>query len=989
MSSEINPKFPKFSLSLLLCFLFLPGTASGQNGVEVLLKEMRWRNIGPANFSGRIVDVEALDRDFRHVIVASASGGVWKSKNAGTTWKPIFENYGSASIGDVAIFQRKPEILWVGTGEANNRNDVGWGDGIYKSTDGGKTFQNMGLRDTYQIARIVTHPNDENTVYVAAIGNLWGYTGDRGLFKTADGGKTWRKLANGLPNDGKTGATDVVMDPRDPDTLYVAFYQRLRRPWRFDSGGPNGGIFKSTNGGKSWKRLSRGLPQGDTGRIGLAIYRRNPKILMTIIEHGFQPREDDHDYYDLKKLGTGIYRSEDGGKTWTFVNRYNNRPFYYSQIFINPSDDQKIYVLTTTIRLSEDGGKTFAVGGLNFEGGLDYHAMWIDPTNRDRFYIGKDKGLTLTHDHSETFILFDNLPVGQFYAIGVDMRDPYYVYGGTQDNGTWGGPHFSKDVRGTLADSWWKLHWGDGMFVQVDPTDWRAVYTEAENGSFRRYNAETRRVESARPSPKNIVNYSDFVEGTPEVDRETGLPEQFRFNWRSPLVMSPHNPRVLFLSGNHLFKTIDGGYHWQVISPDLSNNEPNKVDRESGGMTRDVTGAEEHGTITALSESPLLPGLIWAGTDDGNLQITRNGGTTWTNVRGNVPEVPESIWVSSVEASHFSACTAYVTFDGHRSGNFSTWAFKTRDCGESWVNITNNLPEGNSLYVIREDFKNPMLLFTGSEFAVFVSLDGGRTWHPLMNNMPTVAFHDLVIHPRDGDLVAGTHGIGIWILDDITPLQQLTDEVLASNAHIFQQRPATIWEDRTRGGVRGHFFFAAENPPYIPKRENIVRSKLVSGGLINYYLRTHAEGEVALVISDIENKRKRTLRASSEAGINRVLWDLRFDPTEEQTQAFVARLEKLIDRITALPQLSSEQRQVLSKARASLAAATHDEDLNLILDGLREEFGSLSIFRRAFRGRLRGDPASPGKYLVQLHVGDEIYPGTITVRSDPMLPSSN
>lgn len=361
MSSEISPKFPKFSLSLLLCFLFLPGTASGQNGVEVLLKEMRWRNIGPANFSGRIVDVEALDRDFRHVIVASASGGVWKSKNAGTTWKPIFENYGSASIGDVAIFQRKPEILWVGTGEANNRNDVGWGDGIYKSTDGGKTFQNMGLRDTYQIARIVTHPKDENTVYVAAIGNLWGYTGDRGLFKTADGGKTWRKLANGLPNDGKTGATEVVMDPRDPDTLYVAFYQRLRRPWRFDSGGPNGGIFKSTNGGKSWKKLSRGLPQGDTGRIGLAIYRRNPKILMAIIEHGFQPREDDHDYYDLKKLGTGIYRSEDGGKTWTFVNRYNNRPFYYSQIFINPSDDQKIYVLTTTIRLSEDGGKTFAV----------------------------------------------------------------------------------------------------------------------------------------------------------------------------------------------------------------------------------------------------------------------------------------------------------------------------------------------------------------------------------------------------------------------------------------------------------------------------------------------------------------------------------------------------------------------------------------------------------------------------------------------------
>ncbi|MFQ5627367.1 MAG: WD40/YVTN/BNR-like repeat-containing protein, partial [bacterium] len=332
-------------------------TALAQNGkVDHLLKEMKWRNLGPANFAGRIVDVEAVENDFTHVIVASASGGVWKSTNAGITWQPIFNDYGSASIGDIKVFQKNPDILWIGTGEANNRNSVAWGDGIYKSTDGGKTFQHKGLRETYQIARIVTHPQDENTVYVAAIGYLWGYSGDRGLFKTSDGGETWTKLTNGLPNDGKTGAIDLVMDPTDPNTLFVAFYQRLRKPYRFDSGGPNGGIFQSTDGGQSWRKLTNGLPTGETGRIGLDIYRKNPKIIMAIIEHGFQPQPYQEDYANMEKLGTGIYRSEDGGETWQYVNRYNNRPFYYSQIRINPQDDRRVYVLSTTIRLSDDGG---------------------------------------------------------------------------------------------------------------------------------------------------------------------------------------------------------------------------------------------------------------------------------------------------------------------------------------------------------------------------------------------------------------------------------------------------------------------------------------------------------------------------------------------------------------------------------------------------------------------------------------------------------
>jgi len=525
-------------LGIAFALLLACAAARAQPSQDDLLREMRWRNLGPGNFAGRVVDVEALESDFRHVICASASGGVWKSLNAGTTWEPIFENYAAASIGDVAIFQRDPNILWVGTGEANNRNSVAWGDGIYKSTDGGKTFSNVGLRDTYQIAKIATHPTDSNTVYVAAIGNLWSYDGERGLFKTTDGGKTWSKLAGGLPNDGKTGATDLVMDPSNPNTLYVAFYQRLRQPWRFDSGGPKGGIFKSTDAGKTWKKLTKGLPEGDTGRIGLSVFRGNSKIVVAIIEHGNQPREDSPDYADMSKLGTGVYRSEDGGATWKFVNRYNNRPFYYSKIRIDPHDHQHVLVLTTTVRVSTDGGRTFTPAGPGYEGGLDNHALWFDPSARGRFYLGNDKGLRLTQDGGETFVLFDNMPIGQFYAIGVDMRDPYTVCGGTQDNGTWCGPHFSRDARGTQNDSFWKLHWGDGMFIQIDPRDWRKAYTEAENGSFRRYDMKTHRIEPSAPIPLNITNYMDVIRETPRNRRE--LPEdKFRFNWRAPLVMSP------------------------------------------------------------------------------------------------------------------------------------------------------------------------------------------------------------------------------------------------------------------------------------------------------------------------------------------------------------------------------------------------------------------------------------------------------------------
>ncbi|MGH9795810.1 MAG: VPS10 domain-containing protein [Candidatus Acidiferrales bacterium] len=975
-------------LLVALAILLLTPVALAQPSSEDLLRDMRWRNLGPGNFAGRVVDVEALESDFRYVLCASASGGVWKSVNAGATWEPIFDNYGSASIGDVAIFQKDRNIIWVGAGEANNRNSVAWGDGIYKSTDGGKTFTNVGLRDTYQIARIVTHPTDPNIVYVAAIGNLWAYNGDRGLFKSTDGGKSWSKLAGGLPNDGKTGATDLVMHPGNPNTLYVAFYQRLRQPWRFDSGGPNGGIFKSTDAGKTWKKLITGLPTGDTGRIGLTVHRKNPKIVMAMIEHGNRPAEDHADYADMTKLGTGVYRSEDAGATWRFVNRYNNRPFYYSQIHIDPHDHQRVYLLTTTIRISRDGGRTFVPGDASFEGGLDYHAMWHDPVTPGRYYLGKDKGLTLTHDGGETFILFDNMPIGQFYAVGLDMRDPYMVCGGTQDNGTWCGPHFSRDVRGTQNDSFWKLHWGDGMFIQIDPADWRKAYTEAENGSFRRYDMFTHSIEPSAPVPQNITNYSDVVKEKPRNPRQ--LPdENFRFNWRAPLVMSPHSSSTLYLGGNYLFRTTDSGRQWEIISPDLSTNDPKKTDPNTGGLTRDATGAETHCSITAISESPVSKGVIWIGTDDGNIQVTRDNGAMWSNVRSHITGVPDGIWVSSVEASHFDAAVAYVTFDGHRSSDFRSFLFKTSDYGATWTDLSGGFPQrqspasphGHALYVVREDLRNRNLLFAGSEFAVFISQDGGQTWRYFINGFPTVAVHDLVIHPRDNDLVAGTHGRGFWVLDDITPLQQLTPEVQAQAAHLFEQRPATIWEDQSRGGVRGHFYFAAPNPPYIPERSEAskVRGRLESGALINYYLREPAR-DVVLTILDEEGNLVRTLDVVGNPGINRAVWDLRAEPSAEQKAQFIGRIQRAVERLETAPATTAQQKQWLVKFREQFKAAKTHAQFAALHEQLQAQFPAVN-----FGNLPRGPEVTPGAYRLRLEAGPASATGALTVRPDPML----
>jgi photosystem II stability/assembly factor-like uncharacterized protein len=1020
---EVGMKFGvrtalRLPLVLVLVMAFTGAFAAPQaapaNGPDAasLAQHLRWRSIGPANMVGRISDFEALDSDFTQVLVGTASGGVYKSVNAGTTWEPIFDKYGAASIGDVAFFQKDPRIIWVGTGEECVRNSVAWGDGVYKSTDGGKTFTRMGLETTQTIGRVITHPTDPNIVYVAASGHPWGYTGERGLFKTTDGGASWIKLAGGLPNDGKTGAIDLVMDPTDPQTLYVSFWQRLRQPWRFDSGGPNGGIFKTTDGGATWTRLTQGLPPGELGRIGLAIARSDPKVLMAIVEAAYQPQptirqgndqKPNPEYEDMTKLGSGIYRTEDGGATWTFVNRQNNRPFYYSHIYIDPQDDKWVYTLATSLSFSSDGGRTWSqIGGLH----PDFHAMWIDPANKNRFYVGQDGGASLTYDHGQTWVFYDNITAAQFYAVSADMRDPYYVYGGLQDNGTWGGPSMSREGQ-ILTDFWYNIGGGDGFHTQNDPEDWRTVYAESQGGAVQRVNVETRESKQIRPTQMNVLNYKEFFPPEPpakkapatkpaakpaakagagaQAGQAGGMPAQmrrgggpFRFNWSTPVLISPHNPETIYFGAQHLLKSVDRGDHWMIISRDLTTNDKSKYDpaKPTGGITPDVTGAETHCTIITIAESPRVPGLIWVGTDDGNVQLTQNGGGSWTNVRPNIKGVPPGLWCSRVEASHFDDGTCYVTFDGHRSDDFHPYVFKTTDFGKTWTAIAAGIPDGQPVYVIREDPVAKNLLFLGTEFGAFFSRDGGADWTSLKLNMPTVAVHDLLIHPRDNDLIAGTHGRGIWIIDDISALRKATDAVLGQDAAVFEPgKPGTRWLQIARGGYgRGDLFFKGENPP--------------DGALIDYYLKAKPQNPATLEISDFAGPSKTTYVLDDAApGVNRVVWDLRFDPPSTTTQTLINNIKQQIDPALLRADLTDEQKAGLKQALADLdkwgANFRKVNEIRMnVFSIIRPGFGM--YFGRGMRG-MGGQNAEPGTYAVKLTVGGKTYTGKVTVRLDPML----
>ncbi|HYP29810.1 MAG TPA: hypothetical protein VE262_24085 [Blastocatellia bacterium] len=825
-----------FSITVAILLASAQAVAENGNGRvdEAALKNLQWRSVGPANMGGRVDDFAVVESDPHTIYVATASGGLWKTTNNGTTWAPIFDEVGSPSIGDVTVAPSDPNVVWVGTGEPNNRQSSSWGDGVYRSLDGGKTWQNMGLKDSKHIGRIAIDPKDANVVYVAAAGHLWGPNKERGLFKTSDGGKTW---SNVLFINEDTGVIDVAMDPKEPGTLYAAAYQRRRTPYGFNGGGPHSALYKTTDGGATWNKLTNGLPQGNTGRIGIDIYRANPNVVYAVVEH--------------EKGGT--FRSDDRGVTWKQMSNTNPRPMYYSKIRIDPNNDQRIWVLGAPMFTSEDGGKSFSTGVVTRIHG-DFHAMWINPANSNHMVVGSDGGIHFSYDRGRTWDFVNTIPLGQFYEITLDNRKPYWIYGGLQDNGSWAGPSGTFNQEGVTNDDWFRIGGGDGFYVQVDPSDPDVLYVESQGGFLSRLELRTGERKFIRPEARPGE-------------------KPFRFDWNSPILISPHNHRTIYFGGNRVFKSTDRGDSWDV-GPDLTRDRDRDRMPIMGALPdKDMLsrhdGQETFGQVVTLTESHIKPGLLYAGTDDGNLQVSRDGGRTWKNVVSRVKGVPEGTYVSRVIASRHAEGTAYATFDGHRSNDYNTYVFMTTDFGETWKSLRSDLPAGATARVIREHHRNPNLLFLGTEFGAFVSFDRGGHWTRLKGNLPVVRVDDIQIHPRDNDLVLGTHGRSVWVLDNITALEQMSDAVMQSDVHLFDMRPATHVRLYTRKGNTGHKYFSAPNPPY--------------GAIISYYLKAKPEGDVKVTIMDRSGRVIREVPGAKEAGLNRITWDLRYgQPTQVQ-----------------------------------------------------------------------------------------------------------
>jgi len=760
------------------------------------------------------------------------------------TWEPIFDDQETSTIGDVTVAPANPDTIWVGTGEQNNRQSSSWGNGVYKSTDGGQTWKNMGLNDTHHIGRIVVHPTDPNVVYVAALGHLWGPNRERGLFKTTDGGKTW---TNTQFIDENTGFVDVAMDPESPDTLYAAAYQRRRRGWGFNGGGPGSGLLKTTDGGETWVRLTNGLPSGVIGRIGIDIFRSNPSIVYAIIEH---------------KQG-GVFRSEDKGLTWKKMSATNPRPMYYSQIRIDPNNDQRIWVLGARMYFSEDGGRTFRTDHVSGVHG-DHHAMWINPDDSSHVVLGSDGGIYFSYDCGQTWDFVNTIPLGQFYEIGFDMRKPYYVYGGLQDNGSWGGPSATWYSLGISNEEWIRIGGGDGFYTQVDPADHNTIYAESQSGNLFRFDLKSGESKSIRPQPEDES-------------------ETYRFNWNSPILVSPHNSKTIYYGGNKLFKSRDRGETWEAMIDLTRQKDREKLPLMEVFPDEDTLsrhdGIAEYGDITTISESPIKEGILYAGTDDGNLQVSRDGGKSWKNVIDKVPGVPEGTYVTRVVASQHEEGTAFATLDGHRNDDFKAYVFMTTNYGDSWKEISSNLADGGVVNVIREHPRNPNLLFVGTERGACFSIDRGRHWIKLKGNFPIVPVDDIAIHPRENDLIFGTHGRSIWILDDITPLEQLSQDILASPAYLFNIRQAVIFNPYYHKGNLGHKYFVAPNPPF--------------GAMISYYLKEEDKEDVKIAIEDSSGQKIAELAGTKEAGINRITWDLKYNvpapPGEEADRRFRAQ----------------------------------------------------------------------------------------------------
>jgi photosystem II stability/assembly factor-like uncharacterized protein len=806
------------------------------------------RNIGSATMSGRVAAVDGRMVDGKAVLyVGAASGGVWKSQDGGTTFKPVFDKQPIQSIGAVTIDPSNPSTVWVGTGEAWTRNSVSVGDGIYKSTDGGETWTNTGLPASERIVKILVHPTSSAVVYACVPGKLWSDSNDRGLYKTSDGGKTWSLALKGA--NPSTGCSSVTMDPKNPNVLIAGMWDFRRVGWSFRSGGdgpnaPSGsGMFRSTDGGATWTSISaaKGLPAGPWGRVEAVIAPSDARVVYALVE----------------SKASALFRSADGGQTWEQRDTSQQmvwRPFYFARLVVDPTNANRLFKPDLRLTVSEDGGRSFAATAAGSHG--DWHDLWIDPTNPKRVVGGDDGGLWLSYDGGSRWWKAGNLPISQFYHVSVDDKDPYQVYGGLQDNSSWVGD--SSYPGGVTNARWENLYGGDGFWMIPDPTDPDAVYAESQGGNIGRVNRKTLASRDIQPTAR--------------------YHEKLRFNWNTPIHASPTQKGTIYIGAQFLFRSRDRGDTWERVSPDLTTNDPEKQKQEqSGGVTIDNSSAEMHTTIYAISESPRNANVIWVGTDDGNLQLSRDGAKTWNNVIGNVPGLPKASWVSWVEASRFDAGTAYATFDRHTFGDLTPWVFKTTDYGKTWARIVGP-DQGVRGYVhtIKEDTVKKDLLFVGTELGLWISLDGGVGWaHFEGGNFPSVAVREVQVQPRDHDLVIATHGRGIWIVDDLTPLRALTDATIQQSTAFLPARPIQQRIPARGGWAEGDATFSGENAP--------------NGATITYYLRSrHIYGPIKLEVLDAAGKLVDTVVPSKRRGINRVEWNMRVKPPQVPRAAQVA-----------------------------------------------------------------------------------------------------
>jgi photosystem II stability/assembly factor-like uncharacterized protein len=848
--------FYRTVLSALFILVFLSSLSglAQDKGIEAILKGITFRNLGPFRAGSWVTSFAVPDAPARaHLYtfyVGTRNGGVWKTTNNGTTFEPIFDGQEALSIGDVAVAPSNADIVWVGTGEAYCARSSNSGDGVYKSTDAGKTWKNMGLGDTQHIARIIIHPSNPDIVYVAAMGHLFSSNEERGVFKTTDGGSTWQKI---LYSNDKVGAIDLVLNLSAPDVLYAAMYDKVRLPWHYEVGGPESAIYKTTDGGKNWTRLGGGLPSGRVGRIGFDIFQKSPDILYAIVENankrpptkaeaeqdkkrGLEPRE--------RTFGCEVYRTDDGGANWRKVNAgkeaaFDKAPYSFNQLRLNQHDPNKVYCTGQSLVSTDDGGKTWKgltwpPDGVFPKAFGDFRTMWVDPQDSDRLIFGSDGGVYVSYDGGKTCHHFYNIPLGEFYAIGVDLEDPYNIYGGLQDHDSWKGPSNGWAGEISLTD-WVTVGGGDGMYNCIDPTDSRWVFNNREFGTMWRLDQKTGVQTPIKPR------------------REKGQ-EPLRFNWTPPIMLSPHNSAIVYTGAQVLLRSLDRGDHWEEISPDLTTNDKS---RQAGA------GNITFCTITTTAESPLRPGTIWVGSDDGKVQVTKDHGATWTDCTAKIAAAggPVELWVSRVFASPFDAGTAFISKTGFRQDIFKPYLFKTTDYGATWTSIAGDLPDKN-INVVIQDRQNADLLFVGTDHGLYVSLNGGKNWTPLKGNMPWVKVTDLIIHPRENDLVVATYGRGLWVTD-ITLLQEWNENILSEAVHLFAIDPKV----QRMPAVYGNYQLLGDSHLFTPNEPGDI--------IVRYFLKDKAKDKVKITITDLDGKVLRDIEGKGEAGVNTVLWDMR------------------------------------------------------------------------------------------------------------------